>query len=495
MTLRAASSLALAVVLAAAPAGAADPAAETASRLTGAILGPSPMEEDLRQLTDEVGGRVSGTEANRRAVAWAVAALQRAGVDEVHTESFNLPATWERGDVTVEVLGAQPFHLPATSIAWSPATPASGIEAPLLHLGFGTADDFARLGARVKGALVVVDRAVLRTWADLFAEYDDAPPTLERARAAGAAGVLWISTREQGVLYQHINTGGEIDVLPQALVAREDALRAVRFLGTGRELRARLTLKNRVGGPRAVDNVVAEIRGTDRAAEIVAIGAHLDSWELGTGALDNGCNVALVIEVARAMKAAGVRPRRTLRFLLWNGEEQGLLGSWAYARAHREELERFVAYLNIDGGIGRVTGYSLGGRHDILAGVREVVAPLASWNMNAHTLDAGGGTDHVDFLLEGVPTLNANQLEGNYLPHYHASSDTFDKVDLRDLKLHAAYMAVTMAGIANREERLGPRQTRAEVEALVAATGLDKYLKASGKWDAFTKGERGRAVR
>jgi hypothetical protein len=469
------------------------PPADDASRLISAVLGPSPLEENLRELTDEIGGRVPGTEGNRRGVQWAVEAFRQTGVDELHTEKFTIPSSWAEGATKLEVLSPTPFQPRAVSIAWSPATPAGGIEAPVLDLHNGTEADFARAGAQARGALLLVHNPVLRTWTDLFNEYAHAPPVIERALQAGAAGILWMASREQGVLYRHMNAeGGQIDRIPQALVAREDALRISRFIAAGRPVRARLVMPNRVGGLIDVENVVAEIRGGDKAAEIVILGAHLDSWELGSGALDNGCNSALTVEVARAIRAAGIKPRRTVRFVLWNGEEQGLLGSRAYVRAHRAELDRVVAYVNFDGGIGHVTGYSLGGRKDIEAGVREVLQPVASWGMNEHTVNVEGGTDHVDFLLEGVPTLSANQVEGNYLPNYHATSDTMDKVDIRELKLHTAFAAVTVVGIANREARLAPRQSRAEVEALLKETGFEQYLKDSGMWEDWLSGRRGR---
>ncbi len=339
---------------------------------------------------------------------------------------------------------------------------------------------------------MLVHTPVLRAWVDLFNEYAHAPPIIERAVKAGAAAILWMSSREQGVLYRHINTAGTLDKLPQALVAREDALRIVRALAARQMVRGKLFMNVQARPATPISNVVAEIRGTDKADEIVAIGAHLDSWDLGTGALDNGANCALVIEVARAIKAAGIKPRRTLRFMLWNGEEQGLWGSLEYVRAHRAELDKFAAYINFDAGTGAVTGYSVGGRRDVEAAVREGLQPIESWGMNKHTLDASSGSDHVDFLLEGVPILLANQDESNYLPNYHATSDTFDKADIRALKMHAAYAAVTMLGLANRAERPGPRLQRAEIERLMKETGFDQQLKIFGQWDQWERGERGR---
>ena len=458
------------------------------------ILGPSTLEENLGELMDEIGGRVSGSEANRRSVDWAVEAFREAGVDRVTTEALTLPVGWREGETRLRVVAPLELPVRAVSIAWSPPTPEGGIEAPLVDVGYGSEAAFADAGDRLAGALLLVRRNVLETWDDLFAEYADAPPVLERAVAAGSAGVLWISTKNQGVLYRHINTHGEVDVLPQAIVAREDGLRISRLAAGSREVRVLLEMPNEVSGPFEVENVIGEIPGTDKADEIVALGAHMDSWDLGTGALDNGANVALVIEVARAIRAAGIEPRRTLRFLLWNGEEQGLRGSRSYVSRHRDELDDFVAYLNIDGGVGPVNGFAVAGRPEVMSAIEEVMAPLAEWGVTEHLLDTYGGSDHVDFLLEGIPILDANQPVANYLPNYHASTDTLDKVPLRELRLNTAVMATAMLGISEREERLGSRLTRAEVEALIEETGFVDYLKDEGLWESFQTGTRGRAL-
>jgi Zn-dependent M28 family amino/carboxypeptidase len=224
----------------------------------------------------------------------------------------------------------------------------------------------------------------------------------------------------------------------------------------------------------------------------VLLGAHLDSWELGTGALDNGCNAALVVEAARDIQRTGIRPRRSIRFALFTGEEQGLLGSWAYVRAHRAELDRARAAIVFDMGIGKVSGFMLDGRKDIEAGVVEAMKPIESWDANHHVLDAPLGTDNFDFLLEGVPNLIANQEEANYIANYHASSDTLDKVDLQALKRNTAIAAVTAFGIAERAEPLGPRQSRPEIESLLKASDLERQMKIESLWSLWESGERGR---
>jgi carboxypeptidase Q len=467
--------------------------AEAAAKIMPQIMGPSPMEENLRRLTDEIGGRVSGSPKMGKAVEWAVAAFRAASVD-VHTEKYMLPVTWSEGETRLELLGPVQFPVRLVAEGWSPATPARGIEANVLDIANGTRDDFARAGSSIKGAILLVHSDIGSTWADLYNEYLRPPLIIEQALNNGAVAILWTAARERILLYRHTNSlNGEIDKIPQAVVAREDALRLARTAAAypGR-VRVRFTMPNKIGGPIEQQNVIGEIRGREKPGEVVILGAHLDSWELGTGALDNGCNAAMVIEAARAIKATGLVPRRTIRFILFSGEEQGTVGSFEYVKAHRPELDQIRVMITYDAGIGRVIGYSLGGRRDIEPGVREILKPLESWGANNHTYDASFGTDNFDFLLEGVPTLVANQEEANYLPNYHAASDTLDKIDIRELKLHTALAALTAWGVADRAEPLGKRLSRSELEVLMRETGLDQQLKALGYWPAWESGARGR---
>ena len=467
--------------------------AQAAAKITPIVMGDSPLEENLRRLTDDVGGRVTGSPEMAKAVEWAVTAFRSGGVD-VHTEKYTLPNAWSEGATHLELLGPVTFPVSLVSVGLSPATPPGGIEAPLVYIADGAESDFVRASASLKGAILLVHTDVSYTWQDLFREYDAPPPIIDRAVKAGAAAILWTGERERKLLYRHTNSAdGKLEALPQAVLAREDALRLTRAAQAySGKVRVRLSLPNKISGPVEQFNVVGEIRGYEEPNEIVVLGAHLDSWELGTGALDNGCNAALVIEAARAIKATGLLPRRTIRFILFSGEEEGLLGSWAYVRSHRAELDKYRGVVVFDSGVGRVTGYSLGGRPDIEPAIREILKPFAGWGADTHTLDATSGTDHLDFLLEGVPTLVANQEVANYLQNYHAASDTFDKVDIRELKLNTVLAAVTAWGIADRAEPIGKRQSRAEVELLLKETGLNKELQISGMWPDFQSGPRGR---
>jgi carboxypeptidase Q len=469
--------------------------AEAAAKILPQVLGPSPLEENLRRLTDEVGGRVTGSPEMAKAVEWAVAAFRAEGVD-VHTEKYTLPVTWSEGATRLELLGPVKFPVRLVAEGWSPPTPAGGIEANIVDIGYGSENDFARAGAAAKGAILLAYTELGWTWADLFSEYTQPPGVIERALKAGASAILWMGARERMLLYRHTNTGdGKLERIPQAVVAREDAMRLARTVAAyPGKVRARFTMPNQIGGPVEQENVVGEIRGREKPDEAVILGAHLDSWDLGTGALDNGCNAALVIEAARAIKATGIVPRRTIRFVLFSGEEQGLFGSWQYALAHRAELDKIRAVVVFDSGIGRVTGYSLTGRGDIEDGLREILKPLDSWDITHHTLDGDIGTDNWDFLLEGIPTLVAEQDEANYLPNYHAASDTFDKVDIRELKINTALAAVTAWGIADRAEPLGKRLSREEMERFLKETGLDEKMRQQGYWESWQNGTRGQKL-
>jgi Zn-dependent M28 family amino/carboxypeptidase len=191
----------------------------------------------------------------------------------------------------------------------------------------------------------------------------------------------------------------------------------------------------------------------------------------------------MVVEIARGMAAAGVRPRRTVRFVLFGAEEQGLLGSLAYVRAHRGELDSIAAVIIHDMGVGKIAGYSLGGRRDIEPGLVKAMEPIAGRGANAHSYDAFFGTDHFDFLLEGVPTLVAVQDTSEYVPVYHSAADTFDKVQMSAVRDEAGIAAVTVFNIADSVERLGKRLNRQQLELLLEDTGLE-LARISHTWSS-----------
>src|SRR5579864_3282251 len=281
-------------------------------RLMEEALKTSPIEQNLRHLTDEIGGRVPGTPAMDKAVAWGVAAFKAAGADSVHTEEFKLPASWAEGETEVRVsaigtsldlrtaTGPQvEVKVRAVSIAWAPALSAKHV--PVVDVGSGTDADFKKAGD-ISGKLILVHSDVLKTWPDLFNEYMKAPPVIDLAVKRKAKAIAFIATREHDILYRHTNSvGAEIDKLPMVVVAREDGERIGRLVTSGHPVWVDLSIPNKIGGSIKASNVIAEIKGSEKPNEFVILGAHLDSWELGTGALDNGCNAALVIDALRTI--------------------------------------------------------------------------------------------------------------------------------------------------------------------------------------------------
>jgi carboxypeptidase Q len=465
-----------------------DPTAALIERVTGPS---SRLESDLRTLTDEVGGRVTGSAGYERALKWGIDAFKRAGVDSVKLESYQVPAKWEGVSASASVVEPFPIPLRVVSFGLAPSTPGA-LLAPLVDGGAGKWADFDKLGPRARGAIVLVRTAPMKSFEDLFAEYLGGPEMMQAAVDHGAAALLVLSTRPRDLLYRHTITWGEVAPIPMGMVAREDGLRLARLLDGGRALKVRLDLQNKVGGPWQPSNVVAEIRGSAKPEEIVVLGAHLDSWDLGTGALDNGVNCALVVDVARAI-AAGPRPKRTIRFVLFTSEETGLLGSRGYVHQHRDEMPRHVAAVIHDVGDGKVVGYFTNGRPEIDAAVKGYLAPVAGTGAGGTNDEALLGTDNFDFMLEGVPNLVADQEPARYLADYHAESDTFDKVDPELARLNAAVAAVIVVAIANAPERLGKRQDRAEVGQLLEKSGIAAQMRTYGLWSDWESGTRGRS--
>jgi len=483
--------LAIAVSVALASCSAA--IAQDTSALVERVTGPSSsLEKDLRVLTDEIGGRVTGSAGYEKALRWGVKAFERAGVDTVKLENYAVPAKWEAASISAAVVSPSEFPLRAVSLGLAPSTPGP-VTAAVVDVGEGRRADFERLGETARGAIALVHSKPMESFDDLFAEYMAGPETMQAAADQGVAALLFTSTRPRDLLYRHTITWGPIAPVPMAQLAREDGLRLARLFEAGAAPRVTLDIRNRVGGPWEASNVVAEIRGAEVPEEIVLLGAHLDSWDLGTGALDNGVNCALVVDVARAI-AAGPRPRRTIRFVLFTSEETGLLGSLGYVRAHHDELDRHVAAVIHDIGDGKVTGYFVNGRPDLATGVKAAMAPAVRGGGGSVDEEALLGTDNFDFLLEGVPNLVANQETARYLADYHAESDTFDKVDLDLARANAAVAAVTVLGIANAPARLGPRQKRAEIAHILADARwkLDVQMKTYGIWADWESGKRGR---
>ncbi len=265
----------------------------------------------------------------------------------------------------------------------------------------------------------------------------------------GALGILTDGAKEFGLLTM---SGSPLQPLPLSTVVlpHEDFAQFHRLLAAGERVRLRADIANSLTPDTVVAlNTVAELRGATHPAEVVLAGAHLDSWDLATGATDNGAGAIAVLEAARLLKAAGAHPARTIRFVLFTGEEEGLLGSAHYAARHAGELAAYQAVVVLDNGTGRITGMSLQGRNDLHDLWQALFAPLAPLGPFAIQGRNKGGTDHLSFLPFGVPAFNYDQATTGYNHTHHSQVDTFDHIVPADLAQAATVMAVTAYELAD----------------------------------------------
>lgn len=466
-------------------------AQDDAAKLTSAMLGKTPIAEDLHELCDKIGGRVTGTEPNERAVEWAVRKFQEAGVD-VRKEAFQMPSFWNETSAKAEISGEISFSPKIVSRAFSSTTPKDGLTGELISAGYGSEEDFKKLGSNAKGKLVLIQTNVLEDLSGLFGEYDDAAKIEARAEKAEVLGVVYMSSREKKLLYRHLAARLYNNKLLLVVMARDDATRCQRVLDRGGKLNMKLNLNIQTGGSYTSHNVIAEIKGSEKPDEIVIVGAHIDSWGLGTGANDNGCNVSMMIDLARQMKKLGIQPKRTIRFALWNGEEQCMCGSLAYTQQYEAELDKHRIAISIDIGSGNITGYLSGGRPEVAQLAENSLGSVPGLGPFTIADVPIVGTDNYDFMMQGVPNLIGAHENYNYCSDYHSESDTYDKVNLSNLKANSAIVASTLLYFANGDYTPAKRQNRAEIQSLIDNTNLAEQMRAFHYLKPWENGERGR---
>jgi hypothetical protein len=455
----------------------------TVPRLVGEVFTNGRQLAYVSALSDEIGSRLTGTEGARRAEEWAEAEMKRIGLANVRREPFRMPASWERGAASAALVSHGNRALAIASYTWTPGT-TGAIEGEVVDVGAGRPEDVRRVAAQVKGCIALV----VPVGADLDAliyNFYRAPGLVTELKDAGALAVMIAADKQHTMLYTapvEFSATGRMAALTTVSLAHEDVGLIRRLLAANKTPRVRLDVKNRVGAGFDSTNVVGEIRGTERADETVVVGAHLDSNDLGPGALDNAAGAAAVLETARAVKALGLQPRRTIRFVLFMGEEEGMVGSIAYVERHRAEMDKTVAALIMDIGAGRPQGWFSMGRTDLDADIRELSQPLAQFGDFAIEHAAFAATDNAPFMAEGVPNLILIQDETAYLPVHHTIADTPDKIDPRDFASAVATVAATAYQIADRTQRFGRRLSSDEVRKIADETKVGEQWRAAGIW-------------
>jgi len=450
-------------------------------RLSASIYN-GPSMATLGELADGIGGRLTGSPAYVRSTEWAVAKFRSYGIENVKLDPFTIPAGWQRGTATGAMLSPLSRPLNVASLGWGPSTPAGGVQGSVVVVADFSPEGLKAREGELRGKIVLLDTS------KLYAEgYGKAMPKLEAAwiafQKSGVLAVLTPDRDRNNVINAHgVGWTAKLLPLPGVEIGMEDGKLIQRELERG-PVTVQLAVENKTSGEITVNNVVAEIRGSERPDEWILIGAHLDSWDFGTGAQDNGTGAVSVLEVGRALMTLGKAPRRSIRLALWGGEEEGVLGSYAYTQSHKSELDKCVAVLNTDNGAGHPKGWKVEGREDL----RKAMQPwsdglLKNLNGGDLSLETSYDTDHGPFMLQGIPALDLWVDMTHYMEIHHKSSDTLDKVDSLDFKGGEVIVAVTAYAIAQSETPIAPHIDHAAVSEILKKAKLDEMLEHVGVW-------------
>lgn len=450
----------------------------------------SPLVSNLTYLSDIIGPRLTGSANLKRATEWGAAKMKEYGLADVQLEAWTIPEGWRRGHARARLIDPDNGRsLAIASMGWAPGTPGK-IAADVVILDAASVKDLERYRGKLKGAVVLAGApAELASLAETaktggspiaaVVAPKKAPKTapeevraLMKARTAflvaeGAAALLVDASKHFGLLYTTGTWDGKdrpsaTSRIPTASVAHNHYEMLHRLASRPAPARTRIELDMHnefIPGPIAVHNVVGTIRGSEKPDEFVVVGAHLDSWDLGQGTTDNGTGTCIVLETARLIARCGTPPRRSIRFVLFTGEEQGLHGSQAYLKRHKDELPRTSACIVHDAGTGKVIGLGSGARPALKAMLETELATLKDIGLTDFTARSGGGSDHATFEKAGIPGFALKQEVATYRFTHHSQADTLDRAQEADLIQGAQVMAVTAMRLANLEELL-PRDKK-----------------------------------
>jgi len=408
-------------------------------------------------LTTEVGQRLAGTEAEARARDWAVAKLKALGFANVHVEPFTIPV-WVRGVETAEIVAPFPQKLVLTALGNSGATPPEGVTGEIV--AFDSVEALkAAPDSAVSGKIVFVDHRMMQAQDGAGYGQFGAPrrtgPTIASKKGAIAIVIRSIGTDHHRVGHTGVQTFADgAKPIPAAALTVPDAEQLARILARGKPVVMHLTLTPRFTGEGPSGNVVAEVPGRDPKAPILLVGGHLDSWDLGTGAIDNGTGVAITAAAAKRIMDAG-RPLRTIRVVWFGSEEPGGFGGIAYQKAHA--ADPYAVAAESDFGADRVWRFATSYSKSDPATYAQLTAALAPLGIVKNDKGESGGTDIDPTVKAGAPWVSLNQDGTRYFDFHHTADDTLDKVDPEQLRQNVAawtaMLAVLSGGIEPEPKR------------------------------------------
>ncbi len=466
-----------------------DPNAEADRKIVDEIKSHNELMENLEYLSDMLGPRLTGSENLKKANRWAEQKFRTYGAANAHQEPWTLGRSWTRGRIEARIVAPAEHPITAASYGWAAST-RGAVRGPVVFLNATKPADLEPYKGKLKNAIVLLfeprqvvtpQNPMLTPFGDSIIPMNQPKPTRSFAffrplyrfmTEEGAAAMLMPSDKTHGLLDMFdlgwlANPGADTDSItgeqvriaptPSAYVAWEDYNLIWRLLQRGK-VEMELNIQNSYSDePVEVNNTIAEIRGSERPDEVVILGAHMDSWDLGTGATDNGTGTVAVLEAARALVKSGVKPKRTIRFVLFSGEEQFLLGSKAYVKAHQGELARISGVLVHDSGTGKVLSIGLEGDYAAREVMDGVVKPLHEFGLLELSNRAIFASDNTTFDEAGVPGFLTIQDVLDYNQTHHSQADTFDRVRQDDLVQGAEVIAVWAYNVAQLPDLL-PRK-------------------------------------
>lgn len=423
----------------------ADAYRDEVARIVGAALTDDTAYKRLSYLTDRIGHRLSGSPQLEEAIKWALAEMKRDGLDRVRAEKVMVPR-WVRGEESAEIVEPVSRKLAMLGLGNSVGTPPEGVMAEAVVVR--DFDELEKLGEAVRGKIVVYN--VPFTTYGATVRYRGAGAS--RAAKYGAVAALVRSITPVSLQSPHtgaMNYAADQPKIPTAALSIEGAELLARMQARGERPRVRLKMEAKFLPDAESANVVAEIRGRERPEEVVVVGGHFDSWDVGQGAHDDGGGCVAAWEAVRLLKVLKLRPRRTVRVVLFTNEENGLRGGNAYRDLYKDELSKHVLMIESDSGVYRPTGFGL--TKDATPEVRETVKAIASLlrGISADRIDAdGGGADIGPSMREGVLGMSLNVDGSRYFDIHHTHADTMDKVNPQELSMCVAALAVMAYAVA-----------------------------------------------
>jgi carboxypeptidase Q len=424
---------------------------DAAARIIGAALTSDHAYARLAHLTDHIGNRISGSQNLERAIAWAITEMKRDGLDNVRTEKVMVPH-WVRGEESLEMLAPVPRKLQMLGLGNSVGTPAEGITAEAVVVR--SFDELDRLGEQVRGKIVVYNAPFVNYGATVEYRLRGA----SRAARYGAVAALVRSITPVSLQTPHtgaMNYDPEQPKIPVAAVTIEVAQFLQRMNDRGDHPRLKLKMEAKFLPDAESANVIAEIKGSEKPDEVIVIGGHFDSWDVGQGAHDDGGGCIVAWETVRLLKELGLRPRRTIRVVLWTNEENGLRGGTAYHDAHKAEIAKHILAIESDSGVYRPEGFGLVDTAplQVRSNLLEIAKLLSGIGADQIAAD-GGGADISPMMHDGVPGASLDVDGTHYFDIHHTHADTLDKVNPRELALCVATMAVMAYTVADMPESL-----------------------------------------